>query len=76
MTEREREPKDIDTGDRMATLAAATADAMKHKVRGEHETEDGARYTFEVPQGGTEDPDEPMIGGAMARQTVGRQRTC
>ena len=30
------------------------------------------RFQFEVPQGGTEDPDESMIGGAMARQTVGK----
>ncbi len=45
MGEREREPKDIDTGERMATLARATGDATKHRARGEHETEEGARYT-------------------------------
>ena len=30
------------------------------------------RLQFELPQGGTEDPDESMIGGAMARQTLGK----
>ncbi len=39
----EREPGDIPTSDRVGILAAATADAMKHKARGEHETELGAR---------------------------------
>jgi len=41
----ERGPKDIDTGERMAGLASATADAATHKVRGAHETEEGARHT-------------------------------
>ncbi len=30
------------------------------------------RFQFNVPQGGTEDPDESMIGGAMARHTLGK----
>jgi len=30
------------------------------------------RLQFTVPRSGTEDPDESMIGGAMARQTVGK----
>jgi len=45
VSEREQEPKDMDTGERMATLARAMGDAAKHKARGEHETEEGARYT-------------------------------
>jgi hypothetical protein len=151
MDEQNRGPKDIETSERVATLAKASADAMKHKSRGEHETEHGARYTvplsevdaitrydgsclvdrtageagarcdseaanlitlnlmdeivggrksveearevyaeniaaytmgrpapyaeqfqFAVPQGGTEDPDESMMAGAMARQAVGK----
>ncbi len=47
MSERARGPQDIDTGERMATLARATADAAKHQARGEHETEEGARYTVD-----------------------------
>ena len=30
------------------------------------------RLQFAVPEGGTEDPDEGMIAGAMVRQTVGK----
>lgn len=30
------------------------------------------RFQFEVSQGGTEDPDQAIAGGAMARQTVGK----
>jgi len=42
VTDRDQGPKDIDTGERMAVLAGATADAMKLKGQGEHETEKGA----------------------------------
>ncbi len=42
MTQQKRGPADLPTGERVATLAAATADAMKHKARGEHETQHGA----------------------------------
>ncbi len=45
MDERDRGPKDIETSERMATIAQASADAMKHKAQGEHETKEGARYT-------------------------------
>ncbi|MDQ3655067.1 MAG: hypothetical protein M3457_08310 [Chloroflexota bacterium] len=48
MTEREREAKDLDTGERMATLAGAMADAIQHQAKGEHETEDGARSTMDL----------------------------
>ncbi len=48
----EREPKDVETGERMAALAGAKADAWQHKARGEHETEEAARYTMDL--GGVE----------------------
>ena len=44
MEERDRGPQDLETGERMATLARASADAMKHKAQGEHETEEGNQY--------------------------------
>jgi len=50
MAERNREPKDLDTRERMATLAAAKADATSHSVRGEHETEEGVRHTTDLAQ--------------------------
>jgi hypothetical protein len=34
----------------MAALASAQADALKHKVQGEHETEHGARHTVPLSQ--------------------------
>jgi len=37
----------LPTSERMATLAGATADAISHKVKGEHETEGGARQTVD-----------------------------
>jgi hypothetical protein len=48
MSDQEREPKDIPTGDRMAILASATTDRMKHKTEGEHETEEGARQSVDI----------------------------
>lgn len=47
MNEQNSGPKSIDTTERMATIARASANAMSHKVRGEHETEAGA--SFSVP---------------------------
>ncbi|HSH78142.1 MAG TPA: hypothetical protein VLA19_06385 [Herpetosiphonaceae bacterium] len=42
---RDRGPKDLETSERMATVARASADAMKHKAQGEHETQEGTRST-------------------------------
>ncbi len=50
MTGRDRTPKDIATPERIGILAAATVDAMSHKARGEHETEEGARQTMTVDE--------------------------
>ncbi len=50
VTGRNREPKDLGTGERVATLAAAKADAAAHSARGEHETEAGARHATDLPR--------------------------
>ncbi len=50
MEERDRGPKDLETGERMSTLARASADAMKHTAQGEHETEEGTRYTVPLSE--------------------------
>ncbi len=50
MDERDREPRDMDTSERMGTLARAMGDATKHMARGEHETEGGARHTVDLAQ--------------------------
>jgi hypothetical protein len=38
----------MSTGERMATLAGATADAITHKGKGEHETGGSARQTVDL----------------------------
>lgn len=40
----EREPKDMKTRERMATVAAAKSDAIAHKVKREHETGHGEEF--------------------------------
>lgn len=48
MTEHDQGASDLSTGERMTTLAAAAADAITHKSKGEHETEDGTRSTMDL----------------------------
>ncbi len=50
MDEQVTEPKDVPTGKRIETLALATADAMQHKARGEHETEQGAAQSVDLAE--------------------------
>ncbi len=72
MTEREQGAKDLDTGERMKTLAGAMADTAKHNAQGEHETAAGTRYTMDldtVKQLIADWPDAPRRG---ARQMLER----
>ncbi len=48
MNDRDREPRDIDTRERVGILAGAMTDAMSHAARGEHETEHGARRRVDL----------------------------
>ena len=50
MDKRDRGPKDIPIGERMATIGRASADAMKHKAQGEHETEHGAHLSVPLSE--------------------------
>ena len=52
MTERDREPRDIPTGDRVGALGSAMVDAAKHMTAGDHESERGAEH--QVPLGQAE----------------------
>ena len=70
MGEREREPKDMETGERMAGLAGAKMDAMAHKARGEHETEEGARYTVGLAGVHALIEDWPEAPKTAARQMI------
>ncbi len=70
MSAREQTPKDMETGERMATLAGAMADAVAHQAEGEHETEAGTRHTVDgatVEQLIADWPDAPQRG---ARQIL------
>jgi len=48
MSEKLQGPGKMDTSERMATLAGAMTDAIKHQVKGEHETGRGAHYTMDL----------------------------
>jgi hypothetical protein len=48
MKDRQQGPKDVETSERMATIARASTDAMTHKAQGEHETEHGAGITVSL----------------------------
>ncbi len=48
MSKEPQGPKNMETSERMATLAGAMTDAIKHQTKGGHETEYGARYTMDL----------------------------
>ena len=52
MTDRaeQPQPKDLSTGERMATVGRAVANAIGHKTQGEHETEEGAHQRVEAAE--------------------------
>ena len=72
MADRDREPKDIETGERMRTLASASADAMKLKRRGEHETEKGAEHRVDPERVRTliEDWPTPISRASTPTRTI------
>jgi hypothetical protein len=41
------QPKDLSTGERLAMTGRAVVQGIVHKLQGEHETEDGGRFTVE-----------------------------
>jgi hypothetical protein len=43
-------PKNIETTERMATIARASANAVSHKAQGEHETEAGANFSVSLQE--------------------------
>lgn len=74
MSDRNQQPENMDTSERMATLAGAMTDAVKHKAQDEHETEDGARTTMDLGTVETliEDwPDAPQRGARQMLQQYG-----
>ena len=47
-------------------------DALSDREREPKDMETDERLQIDLPRGGTEDTDESIIVGAMARQTVGK----
>src|SRR5438045_2920037 len=41
------QPKNLSTGERLATTGRAVVQGIVHKLKGEHETEDGGRFNGE-----------------------------
>ena len=74
MTKHMQGSKDLPTGERMATLAGATVDAVTHQLTGEHETEDGSRQSVEratVEQLITDWPAAPKRGAQQMLEQYG-----
>ncbi len=70
MAERDREPRDMETGERVGALAAATADAARHMAAGEHETEQGAEQLVELSQAQTLVSRWPKAAKMVAEQML------
>jgi hypothetical protein len=70
MTYREGQPqpKDLDTGERLATTGRAVIQGVAHEARGEHETEEGARHRTEAA-----DVERIIEGWPDAQKNVARQ---
>lgn len=67
-------PADLPTSERMATIGGAAADAMKHKAKGEHETEHGASQSVPLAQAEAiiaSWPDAPQRGARQMLETHG-----
>jgi hypothetical protein len=50
MNEQNNGPKNIETSERMATIARASANAMTHKSHGEHQTEGGIQFSVPLAE--------------------------
>ena len=70
MSERQEQPQpvDLDTGERLRTLARSAVDATMHQAKGEHETEEGARQTV-----GRSEVETIIEGWPDAHKHVARQ---
>ena len=69
-TQEQTQPMDLDTGERIGTLARSAVDATRHQAKGEHETEDGARHAASIAQIETIIDDWPDVQKHVARQML------
>jgi hypothetical protein len=49
-THEDPQPRDLETGERLAMTGKAVIDGIAHEVKGEHETEHGARHTVALAE--------------------------
>ncbi len=66
--EEQPQPKELDTGERMATTARAVVQGITHEARGEHETEEGACHRMEPGE-----VERIIAGWPEAQKNVARQ---
>ncbi|MFL6244516.1 MAG: hypothetical protein ACJ74H_00710 [Thermoanaerobaculia bacterium] len=70
MRHEQPQPKDLTTGQRMITTFRAVAQGIAHEARGEHETEEGARYVVELSEVEQIVADWPAAQRNIARQMI------
>lgn len=70
MADMQRGPEDVGTGKRMADLAKASGNALKHKMRGEQETEAGRDYAVDLNDINTLIDDWPASPKTVAEQML------
>jgi len=62
------QPRDLSTGERLATTGRAVVQGIVHKLKGEHETEDGGGYTV-----GADDVERIIDAWPAAQKNVAKQ---
>ncbi len=77
MTDRDDQPqpKDLDTGERLATTGRAVIQGIAHEARGEHETQEGARHSVSAAEAETIIDDWPDAQKNVARQMLDKYGT-
>ena len=71
-TEEQPQPKDLDTGERLATTGRAVLQGVAHEARGEHETEPGARHRVDPAEVERIIADWPDAQQNVARQMLAK----
>lgn len=66
------QPKDLDTGQRLATTGRAVAQAIRYKSKGEHETQRGAAFVVEPEDAAAIIEDWPEAQKKVAEQMLTR----
>lgn len=64
------QPKDLGTGERLAMTGRAVIDGITHEAKGEHETEEGLRYSVSMAEAERIVEDWPHAQKNIARQML------